>query len=128
MGGRDLTRDEALPTDAVPDGAELLAPLIQGNAAPGSENAPISGVLVGELIAITDNGRVPLVLYPGQSGEAALSARSVVDLHGAHVGKQIVLMFEAGDPRKPIVMGVLREVDGWPLEEQPGQVRLDADG
>src|SRR5215510_11494235 len=128
MGGRDLTRDEALPTDAVPDGAELLAPLIQGNAAPGSENAPISGVLVGELIAITDNGRTPLVLYPGQPGTAALSARSVLDLHGAHIGKPVVLMFESGDPSRPIVMGIVREGDAWPIDERPGQVEVNADG
>ena len=25
-------------------------------------------------------------------------------------------------------MGVLREGDGWPLPEQPGQVEVDADG
>ena len=128
MGGRDVTRDEQLPTKSVPDGAELLSPLIEGTIAPASDLAPISGVLIGELIAITDNGHTPLVLYPGQPGAAALSARSVVDIHGAHIGKQIALMFESGDPRRPIVMGVLREADGWPLDQRPGQVEVDADG
>jgi hypothetical protein len=37
-------------------------------------------------------------------------------------------MFEGGDPFSPIVMGVLRDGDGWPLPEQPGQVEVDADG
>ena len=128
MGGRDLGRDESLAANAEPDGAELLAPLIQGTAAPAPEVAPISGVLIGELVAMTDTGCTPLVLYPGQPGTAVLSARSVVDLHGAHIGKRIALMFECGDPRRPIVMGVLREGDGWPLADHPGQVEVDADG
>ena len=127
MGGRDLSKDEPLPVSSTPNGADLLAPLIQGIAAPASEGAPISGALIGELVAITDTGRTPLVLYPGQSGTAAFSARSVVDLHGAHIGKRIVLMFESGDPQRPIVVGVLRETDGWPLEDRPPQVQVDAD-
>jgi len=128
MGGRDKTRDEPLPTSSVQDGAELLAPLIQGSAAPATDIAPISGVLIGELIAISDNRGTPLVVYPGQVGTAALPARSVIDLHGAHIGRQIALMFECGNSRRPIVMGVLREGVGWPLEERPGRVEVDADG
>jgi len=37
-------------------------------------------------------------------------------------------MFECGDPAKPIVMGVLREGEGWPLADRPGRVEVDADG
>jgi phage baseplate assembly protein gpV len=51
-----------------------------------------------------------------------------VDLHGAHIGHQVVLMFDGGDPAKPIVMGVLRDAAGWPLDDQPGTVQVDADG
>jgi len=89
---------------------------------------PAAAVQIGELVAITNEGRRPLVLYPGQPGSAALAARTTVDIHGAHIGKQVVLMFEAGDPARPIVMGVLREGDGWPLEQKPHQVEVDADG
>src|SRR5262245_24848229 len=85
-------------------------------------------VLVGELVAMTDEGRTALVVYPGQSGSAAVAARSVVDLHGCHIRRKVVLMFERGDPTKPIVMGVLPEGDGWPLAERPGQVEVDTDG
>lgn len=88
----------------------------------------IDGALIGELIAITDHGRVPLVLYCRQPGTAALAARSTVDLHRAHIGKPVVLMFEEGDPCKPIVIGVVRQGGDVPLDAQPGQVELDADG
>jgi hypothetical protein len=77
---------------------------------------------------MAEGGAIPLIYYPGQPGAEAVPARSVVDLHRAHVGRQIVLIFEAGDLNKPIILGVLREHDGWPLADHPGQVEVDSDG
>jgi hypothetical protein len=37
-------------------------------------------------------------------------------------------MFEAGNPARPIVMGVLRGGAEWPLDDRPGTVEVDADG
>jgi hypothetical protein len=85
-------------------------------------------VVTGELIAIADEGQTPLVAFAGQAGTVAVRARSVVDLHGAHIGRRVVLMFEEADPARPIVMGVLRGAEGWPLPETPAQVEVDADG
>jgi hypothetical protein len=88
--------------------------------------APINGVVAGTLIGFKDEGRTPLVIWPGQS--AAIAAAAIVDLHGPHIGRAVVLQFEQGDPSRPIVMGLLRKSEGWPLVEQPGQVEVDADG
>jgi hypothetical protein len=129
MSGRDPIQDEAVPEVSMTDGAELLRPLLQRATQTLADNLPpITGILVGELVAIKDYGCTPLILYPGQAGTAALAARSMIDLHAAHIGKRVVLMFESGDPGRPIVMGVLREADTWPLEECGGQVEVDADG
>lgn len=87
-----------------------------------------SAVIIGDLIGMTNEGRTPLVQYPGQPGAAALFARTVIDLHGSHVGRQVVLMFESNDASRPIIMGVLREGEGWPLDQQPGQVEVDVNG
>ena len=108
--------------------ADLLLPLVRGRAATSAGSSMFGGIVIGELIAMTDDGRTPLVLYPGQAGSAAVAARSVVDLQGAHIGKQVVLVFEAADPARPVVMGVLRGTEGWPLEQKPGQVEVDVDG
>jgi hypothetical protein len=132
MSGRDVIEAEAAPRLEEERGADLLRPLME--AAPAKARAPEprqevqAGVIVGELIGITDEGRVPLVLYLGQTGTAALRARTVVDLHAPHIGRPVVLMFECGDPFRPIIMGVLREGAGWPLEQKPDQVEVDADG
>lgn len=90
--------------------------------------AVLPTVAIGELIGITNNGHTPLVLYPGQPGSAGVPARSIVDLRGAHVGKRVALLFEGADTKRPIVAGVLRDHEGWPLTDEPGQVEVDADG
>lgn len=89
--------------------------------------ATIAGIVTGVLIGFKNNGTVPLVLFPGQPSAAAMVARSIVDLHGAHIGRPLVLMFDGGDPMRPIVMGYLRDEDGA-LEQRLGQVEVDADG
>lgn len=99
-------------------GADIAAPV-----AP----ARIDGVLTGVLIGFKDSGAVPLVIFPGQPRSAAVPARTTVDLQGAHIGRQVVLMFDGGDPLRPIVMGCIRG-EATALAEQPGRVEVDVDG
>ena len=111
---------------AVMDGEALLSELVASPAA-GTVGVHRAGVAIGELVAMTDEGRTPLVIVPGQA-VSAVRARSVVDLHGGHIGRHVVLAFEDADPRKPVVMGVLREGAGLPLEARAGSVAVDVDG
>jgi hypothetical protein len=85
--------------------------------------APVA-VQIGELAALTDDGTTPLVIDATQPEAPARLARSVVDLHAGHIGRQVVLMFEGADPTKPIVMGVLRQGG----EARPEQMTVEADG
>jgi len=87
-----------------------------------------SGMVVGDLIALKDDGCTPLVVFPGQTGSVAVPARSVVDLRGRHIGSQVALMFDGGDSAKPIVVGVLKDGDAGPLDERGGVAELEADG
>ena len=68
----------------------------------------IDGVAIGTLVGFADGGATPLVTYPDQPATAALPARATVDLHAAHIGRQAVLMFEEGDPDRPIIVGCLQ--------------------
>jgi Domain of unknown function (DUF6484) len=92
-----------------------------------AERKVLPEVVVGELIAFTDNGWSPMVVFPGQPGSAALHARSAVDLNASHIGRQVVLSFENGDSMRPIVMGVLRAPQPG-LPEAPDSVEVQADG
>ena len=56
---------------------------------------------MGELIALFDGGRTPLVIFPGQPGTAAITARSLIDLSAEHIGAQLALMFEEGGSGAP---------------------------
>lgn len=126
MSARDATQIELTEGDATQEAVSLLQPLMEAKVS-RRDTAP-SGVVIGELLAFADEGRIPLVRFPGQHGAAALAARTVVDLHGVHIGRAVVLMFEGDDPAKPIVMGVLRDDAGNALAQSPGLVEVDADG
>lgn len=88
----------------------------------------IVGVRVGMLISLGNNGITPLVTFAGQLGAAAVVARPALRLLDNHVGGEVVLMFEGGDPRKPIVMACLSSPHAWPSSTPPGQVEVDVDG
>jgi hypothetical protein len=128
MSHATANKRASLPESEQSSGAALLHPLLN-TPTTRTEHAPIApGVIIGELVAIAHDGRTPLVVYPGQLGTAAVAALTVVDLHGAHIGRRVTLMFEGADPDKPIIMGVLKEREDWPLTERPVQVEVDADG
>lgn len=105
---------------------EMLAgPVLTEEAPPVLER--IAGVLVGRLVGF-QKGEVPLVIYPGQPGTAAISARAAVELRAEHIGGEVVLQFEGCDPWKPLVMGRLRKPSAWPLADQPAHVVVERDG
>jgi hypothetical protein len=88
----------------------------------------LHGSVIGVLIGFRDDGQTPLVIFPGQIGEAAVAARAAQDVHGAHIGREVVLVFEEADPRRPIIVGLMRRADGSPPAGAPGQIEVDADG
>jgi hypothetical protein len=123
MNANDLPAD-ALSAEA--DASELLSPLLRAQRGPVAPSA--SYVVIGELLALTEDTGLPIVRCPALLGERSIVARSTVDLHGAHIGQAVVLAFDMGDPARPIVMGLLRGTGAWPLEQPPAQVEVDADG
>jgi Domain of unknown function (DUF6484) len=122
-----------IPAEArVANNDDALTPLLSAPmrsaplaSASMSENSPkVQAVHVGKLLALADAGNTPIVDVGGTSSRA----RSTVDLHAAHIGKSVVLMYEDADPTRPIVMGVLRETMDWPMHDKPEHVQVDADG
>jgi hypothetical protein len=111
---------------ASPEQADALTPLLQQRMA-RLDKSPLPEVMIGELIALADDGFTPMIMFPGQPGTSALRARSIVDLRGVHIGRPVVLSFEGGNPSLPVVMGVLAAAAS-PLESASGAVELDADG
>jgi len=65
----------------------------------------------------------PLVDFPGNTSTTALPARSILPLGKKTVGREVVLMFEEGDPQRPVVMGCVE--DRGAKRRQPVELQLD---
>lgn len=69
-------------------------------------SAKLDSVVVGVLVGFAEDG-APLVECEA-SPEEATRARKTVDLSVDQIGSEITLVFEGGDPKRPIVLGVLK--------------------
>ena len=89
--------------------------------------SPVYGIVIGQFIGF-DAGRQPLVLFPGQSGSAAIPARATVNLQGTSMGTAIVLQFDQGDINKPVVLGVIQTPDDATESLSSENIQLECDG
>jgi hypothetical protein len=87
---------------------ELLELVLEGHErqviAESSKPARIDGVLVGRLVGFVATGE-PQVDYPGSDG--LVVARVMASLGSADIGRNVALLFEGGDPAKPVIMGLM---------------------
>jgi hypothetical protein len=90
---------------AAPAGPESAC----GASVPAGLGALMNGVAIGRLAGFAGNGRTPLVTLPSPDDLVARRARTAIDLDGAHVGRDLVLAFEGGDPSRPVVLSLLHE-------------------
>ena len=87
-----------------------------------------SQVVIGELIGVKDDACTALVLFAGQSGTAAVPARTILSLHGRDIGNQVALAFDGADVSRPIVLGVLRRPEGSARIAESAPATVEADG
>ena len=83
--------------------ADRAAQLAATHASPPRR---IEGVVIGVLEGFGASGE-PLIGHPESRDGASLPARSAVALVVADIGREVALLFEGGDPDKPLVMGLL---------------------
>jgi hypothetical protein len=93
------------------DGEEVLYELagappivVQANM---SKPQRLDGVVIGTLVGLNDVGD-PLVDFPANGSGAPVAARSTVVMEKLETGREVVLMFEGGNPDKPIIMGLIQ--------------------
>lgn len=70
----------------------------------------LDGVVIGVLLGITEDG-TPLVAFPGNPEETALKGRATAKLRNQDIGGEVALLFEGGDPRLPLVIGMVQRLD-----------------
>jgi hypothetical protein len=64
-----------------------------------------------------------LALLPGE----IVPASSIVPLEGRDIGRKVVVLFEQGDPRRPIVMGLVQAPRPATKRDEPAPVVVQAD-
>ncbi|RWM31627.1 DUF6484 domain-containing protein [Mesorhizobium sp.] len=74
----------------------------------GRVKSTIDGVVIGVFMGFGEEG-VPLVVFAGNPEETAQPARSLSELSSDMVGKAVALLFQEGDPRKPLIVGRIVE-------------------
>jgi hypothetical protein len=99
------------------EGPAEQAPIPQASMLP----ARIDGVVVGELVAFEPSG-TPLVTFPG-APEGGLAARAVAPIGPEDAGREVALMFEGGDPARPLIMGRMF----MPSTGRKAEVKADGD-
>lgn len=79
---------------------------------------PPNSIVIGMIVGIHD-GTVPSVSYPGCSSETGIIARTTVAFKPADIGQQVALLFESGDPKKPVIIGRIQSLAPKNVEPPP---------
>jgi hypothetical protein len=88
-----------------------------------SEPLRLDGVVIGTLVGL-NAACEPLVDFPANTAAEPLSARSAVTLGKGEIGREIALLFEGGDPHRPIVMGLIQHPERMP-STSPEHIRSE---
>ncbi|TIT23700.1 MAG: hypothetical protein E5W81_08535 [Mesorhizobium sp.] len=67
----------------------------------------IEGVVIGIFLGF--DAEAPLVVFPGNPVETAVPARSLTELTSAMIGAEVALLFQEGDPGRPLIIGRIVE-------------------
>jgi len=71
-----------------------------------SNKARIDGVVIGVVTGL-NSGSEPLVAYSVNESELPVKAKSTVMVSLDDIGREVALLFEYGDPGRPIIMGLV---------------------
>ena len=63
----------------------------------------IEGVVIGVFLGFGEDA--PLVVFPGNPQETAVAARSLAELTSDMIGAEVALLFQDGDPGRPLIVG-----------------------
>ena len=92
----------------------------------GAAPERFDGVVIGVLAGMDQSGS-PLVAFPGNPQPAAVVARSTATLGGDDIGREVALLFESGDPARPLIIGPLQRPEATRLQHRQITANLDGE-
>jgi hypothetical protein len=84
------------------------------------------GVLIGRVASMGELGGLQ-VEFPGNPTHRPVAAQTTVSLESDAVGREVVLLFEGGNPFKPIIVGVLQTPEPLTAQVKGKRVVIAAD-
>jgi len=101
--------------EEMPEPGEIEIREVQVNGSSSATKVPqqqrrLDGVVIGTLVGLKDSS-TPLIDFPSNPVGLEVQARCTVTLSAKDVGRMVALMFEGGDSRKPIVIGLIQHPD-----------------
>jgi hypothetical protein len=113
------------PLASSPRAPEAAAELLHDALAAPPAPAHLEGVVLGTLAALPTPD-APHVEFCGNPEPRPLVALTTAHLTTDHLGKRVALLFRGGDPRQPVLVGVLRDAPELPaLAPAPLIARVD---
>ncbi len=98
-----------------------------GEANPQMPAKTIDGLVTGLMVGLVDSC-TPLVTFPRSPSAEAMRAGSIVPLQSGDVGRQVALLFDGGDPNRPVVVGTVQsQLAPETNRLEPWKINLDAE-
>jgi len=101
--------------------------VVPQSSATDSTTTKLDGVVIGILVGF-DNGRNPLVAFGGNTKETGQEARSSANLSQDDVGRQVALLFEQGDPARPLIIGRIHHPEEFKSGQPSEKTSAEIDG
>ena len=111
---------------------DVLSALLDSPMKPAGAFTPaqsIAAPVVAELVAF-DLGDKPIIRYRDALQGEQVVARSILSLQRSQLGSDVVVLCEAADPRRPIILGVVQQSAGESVaaNKASAPVTVQADG
>jgi len=97
--------------------------LVQGDP-PHATNQRLDGVVIGVLAGVDADGS-PLVAFPGNPSADCIAARTTIGFSDDDIGHEVALLFEGGDPARPLIIGRIQHPEQQGPLQQPLTAELD---
>jgi hypothetical protein len=91
-----------------------------------SSGSRLDGVVIGVLVGLNDNQQ-PLVAFPGNPNPDCVIAQTTILFNEEDIGREMALLFEQGDPHRPLIIGRIQHPILEGLQKPPISAELDGE-